>query len=111
MAKVTISNYSTFESRAKAVEASNRVRKERVSVFDTIKNGSIGAENILFNLDKYPCMQRVRVKRFLKAFKGISDAKADKIMAELKIAENRRLQGLGTRQKTNLVLAIERYQW
>ncbi len=110
--QVVIKEFSTEETRAKAVEEAKRVRRERVKVFNELKNRNITAERILFNLDnEYDFMKRVRTKRFLMAFDGIGSSTAEKIIRELGIAENRRLQGLGVHQKTNLILAIEQYKW
>ncbi len=108
----SIKEFSTVETRAKALAKANLVRGQRKEVYESIKNGNTTADRILFNLDnEYEFMKRVPVKRFLKAFKGISTQKADTIIKEVGIAEGRRLQGLGKLQKTNLILAIEQYQW
>ncbi len=109
--RVNIQNYTTEESRSKAVEAARNVRRQRVQMYEELKNGNVTAEHILFNLDDYEFMKRVRVRRFLTVFKGISNSKADEIMEKLGYSKTKRLQGLGHIQKTNLLLAIERNRW
>lgn len=45
----------------------------------------------------------IRVHEFLMCIPGIGKAKADDIMRKLGIAENRRVQGLGSRQREGIV--------
>lgn len=47
--------------------------------------------------------KRIRVHEFLMCIPGIGKAKADDIMRKLGIAENRRVQGLGSRQREGIV--------
>lgn len=47
--------------------------------------------------------ERIRVHEFLMCIPGIGKAKADDIMRKLGIAENRRVQGLGSRQREGIV--------
>ncbi len=46
---------------------------------------------------------RMKVSTFIETLPGYGKAKAEKIMGELKIAESRRLRGLGERQLSALL--------
>lgn len=46
---------------------------------------------------------RMKVSTLIETLPGYGKAKAEKIMAELKIAESRRLKGLGERQEAALL--------
>ena len=50
-----------------------------------------------------PIVGRMKVKTLIEAIPGCGKVKTVKIMEELKIAENRRVQGLGTRQIDGLL--------
>ena len=50
-----------------------------------------------------PVVGRMKVSTLIETLPGYGKAKAEKIMAELKIAESRRLKGLGERQEAALL--------
>ena len=50
-----------------------------------------------------PVVGLMKVANLIETMPGYGKAKAEKIMAELKIAESRRLRGLGERQLSALL--------
>ena len=50
-----------------------------------------------------PIVGRMKVSTLIETLPGYGKAKAEKIMGELKIAESRRLKGLGERQEAALL--------
>ena len=51
---------------------------------------------------------RIRVHELLTSVPGIGKAKADDIMRKLGIADNRRVQGLGCRQRELIIELVEK---
>ncbi len=109
--QANIKDYTNTEYRNQGTLVSGIVRKKRTETFNQIKNNQVDARTILFNLDDYEHMRNARVNRFIYAHKGITKDKATVIMRKCHIASNRRLGGLGIRQKTALIEEIEKYAW
>ncbi len=104
---VSIVEYSTKESRAEATRKSVELRRKRAETLKQVRKYEVTAQDILFNLDKYPHMSRVRVYHLLDAYYGVSREGAFKIMEALKISQGKRLGGLGNNQRIKLITAIE----
>ena len=51
-------------------------------------------------------MGKIKVGQFIQSLPGYGKAKAEKLMAEIGIPENRRLAGLGDNQVAKLVDAL-----
>lgn len=80
----------TEEKRKAALERSLAARRERMEFKDLVRKGELSLADALDD---------DRAKRI----PGIGKAKADDIMRKLGIAENRRVQGLGSRQREGIV--------
>ena len=89
----------TDEQRKAALERAAEARRERTEFKGLVKTGEISLADALAD-DR---AQRIRVHEFLMCIPGIGKAKADDIMRKLGIAENRRVQGLGSRQREGIV--------
>lgn len=85
----------TEEKRKAALERSLAARRERMEFKDLVKKGEISLAD-----DR---AKRIRVHEFLMCIPGIGKAKADDIMRKFGIAENRRVQGLGSRQREGII--------
>lgn len=94
------------EDRKKALEKAAAARKARAAVKDDLKHGRMTAKAALESDD--PIVTKMKVADFLKSLPGWGKAKADKTMAELEIAENRRLGGLGANQKASIIELLEK---
>ena len=95
----------TPEQRKAALEKAQKVRKERAEFRRKIAEGKVSIKDVFKKVDD-PVVGKMRVKLLLKSFPGIGDAKVFKIMEELGIAENRRVQGLGNRQREELIVIL-----
>ena len=82
-----------------ALERAAEARRERTEFKGLVKTGEISLADALAD-DR---AKRIRVHEFLMCIPGIGKAKADDIMRKLGIAENRRVQGLGSRQREGIV--------
>lgn len=90
------------EERQAALEKAKAARIKRAQVRDDLKNGKLSLRDVLAMKDD-PIVGRMKVSTLIETLPGYGKAKAEKIMGELKIAESRRLKGLGERQEAALL--------
>ena len=90
------------EERQAALEKAKAARIKRAQVRDDLKNGKLSLKDVLAMKDD-PIVGRMKVSTLIETLPGYGKAKAEKIMGELKIAESRRLKGLGERQEAALL--------
>lgn len=90
------------EERQAALEKAKAARIKRAQVRDDLKNGKLSLQDVLDMKDD-PIVGRMKVSTLIETLPGYGKAKAEKIMGELKIAESRRLKGLGERQEAALL--------
>lgn len=89
------------KDRVQALEKAKAARIERAKIREDLKSGKVSVEKVLSMKDD-PIVGRMKVSTFIETLPGYGKAKAAKLMEELKIAESRRLRGLGTRQLSAL---------
>lgn len=89
----------TDEERREALNKAAEARQRQAEVRQEVREGKLGLEDLLDD----PRAQRMRVLSALKTLPGIGECRARRIMAELRIGENRRIKGLGSNQRTALV--------
>ena len=92
----------TPEQRADALKKAAKARQERAKLREEIKSGKISFAQVM-KKSADPVVARMRVATLLESLPGFGKAKAAKIMAELEISESRRVQGLGARQREQLL--------
>lgn len=90
------------EERQAALEKAKAARIKRAQVRDDLKNGKLSLQDVLAMKDD-PIVGRMKVSTLIETLPGYGKAKAEIIMGELKIAESRRLKGLGERQEAALL--------
>ena len=90
------------EERQAALEKAKAARIKRAQVRDDLKSGTLSLKEVLDMKDD-PVVGRMKVSTLIETMPGYGKAKAEKIMGELKIAESRRLKGLGERQEAALL--------
>lgn len=90
------------EERKEALEKAKKARIERAEVREKLKSGKMTVKDVLKKKDD-PVIGRMKVSTLIETLPGYGKAKSEKIMSELKIAENRRLRGLGERQQQALL--------
>ena len=94
----------TDEQRKEALEKAAAARHARAELREKIKNGEVSIEEVLNSDD--PIAARMKVSALIESLPGYGKAKATKIMDELGISPNRRVKGLGERQRENLLEAL-----
>jgi hypothetical protein len=90
------------EDRAKALEKAAAVRQKRAEYRAQIKSGSMSFADVMKKSDD-PVIARMKVTTLLESLPGYGKAKAAKLMEELEISPSRRIQGLGARQREQLM--------
>lgn len=103
MSEQTMNLRATEEQKAKGLAAAAESRKYLAQVKTDMKVGKRSVEDVLND----PTCERMRVSQFLKAIPGIGKVRAQKIMTDLSIPENRRLKGLGSNQRTEIIKIAE----
>ena len=96
----------TEEQRAAALEKAKETRRARAEVREQLKSGKLSAKDALARRDD-PIVGKIKVIQFIQSFPGFGKAKAEKVMDEIGIAENRRLSGLGDKQVAALIEALD----
>ncbi|MEI6401675.1 MAG: integration host factor, actinobacterial type [Actinomycetota bacterium] len=91
----------TPEQRAAALAKAAEVRTARAAVKNRLKLGSITLAEALASTDE--TISKLKVVSLLESLPGVGKVKARKLMEEIGIADNRRVQGLGQQQKAALL--------
>ncbi len=92
----------TDEERKAALAKAAEARHARAELRAKIKEGKITVEEIL-TTEGDPVVDKLKVKDMIASLPGYGKAKVAKVMDELNISENRRIKGLGTRQRADLI--------
>ena len=92
--------------RKKALEKAAAARAARAQLREEIKTGKKSVKQVLDAADD-PIVARLKVSTLIESLPGYGKAKAAKIMEELDIAENRRIKGLGSRQRDALLAKLD----
>ena len=98
---MAIPKLSEAERKA-ALEKAKAARIKRAEVRDQLKDGKLTLAQVIDMKDD-PVIGRMKVSTLIETLPGYGKAKSTKIMGELKIAESRRLRGLGERQQAALL--------
>lgn len=91
----------TPEQRAAALAKAAEARAARADIKARLKMGSITLREALNSDDVN--MGKLKVVSLLESLPGVGKVKARKLMEEVGIADNRRVQGLGEQQKRQLL--------
>ncbi|TLM93660.1 MAG: helix-hairpin-helix domain-containing protein [Actinobacteria bacterium] len=93
----------TPEQRAAALKKAAEARQARAKLREDIKAGKLSFAAVMKKADSDNVVARMKVSTLLESLPGYGKAKAHKIMEELGISESRRVQGLGARQREQLL--------
>ena len=91
----------TPEQRAAALAKAAEARTARAEVKNKLKIGSLSLAEALASTDD--TIGKLKVVSLLESLPGVGKVKARKLMEEIGIADNRRVQGLGQQQKAALL--------
>jgi len=87
----------TLEEKRKALEKAQQMRSQRAAIREDLKAGRVTLRDVLANSDD-EVVGRMRVAYLLQSLPQVGKVTSRKIMDEIGIHENRRVQGLGKRQ-------------
>ena len=94
----------TPEQRAAALEKAKEARAARADIKARLKMGSLSLKAALESDDNN--VGKLKVQSMLESLPGVGKVKARKVMDEIGIADNRRIQGLGSQQRQALLEAL-----
>lgn len=95
----------TAEERAANLAKAAIARQKRAEIRQALKDGKLSISEVLSKTDD-PIVGRMKVSALLESLPGFGKAKAMRLMEQLDISETRRVQGLGSRQLTDLKKAL-----
>lgn len=91
------------EQRAAALAKAAEVRKARADLKEQLKTGQITLADLLNRAEADDVVGKLKVATVLQSLPGIGKVKALQTMEKLKIADSRRLRGLGEQQRKALL--------
>ena len=91
----------TPEQRAAALAKAAEARAARAELKNQLKLGSVSLSQALNSNDS--TVGKLKVVSLLESLPGVGKVKARKIIEDIGIADNRRVQGLGQQQKQALL--------
>ena len=91
----------TPEQRSAALAKAAEARAARAEIKAHLKMGSMSLAEALASDDVN--VAKLKVVSLLESLPGVGKVKARRIMTDIDIADNRRVQGLGAQQKSKLL--------
>lgn len=93
----------TDEQRRRALKKAAEARRVRAETKELLKTGSMRLSELFAKADANDLLAGLKVESLIAAMPGTGKIKAKRLMESLGIAENRRIRGLGDRQKEALL--------
>jgi hypothetical protein len=93
----------TEEQRAAALARAAEARRVRAETKELLKTGTLTFAELLRRADGNELIGGIKVESLLAAMPGTGKVKAKRLMEKYEIADNRRLRGLGERQRAGLL--------
>ena len=90
------------EERSKALQKAQQIRSKRMEVRKELKAGKLSLQDVLGAAEN-EVYAKMRVKYLLESLPQVGKITTKKIMEEIGIDDARRVQGLGSRQKAQLL--------
>jgi len=94
----------TPEQRAAALVKAGEARAARAEIKARLKMGSMSLQEALDSDDIN--VGKLKVVSMLEALPGVGKVKARRLMEDIGIADNRRVQGLGAQQRKSLLTEL-----
>jgi hypothetical protein len=91
------------EQRKAALEKAAEARRVRAEVKELLKTGSLRISELFDRAEKEELLAGLKVESLIASMPGTGKIKAKRLMESLGIAENRRIRGLGDKQKEALI--------
>ncbi|MBI2168273.1 MAG: integration host factor [Actinobacteria bacterium] len=93
----------TPEQRRAALDKAAAARRQRAEVKEKLKAGSMNIREVLDMGDRDEVIGKLKTVTVLESLPGLGKVRARRVMDELEISENRRLRGLGAKQRESLL--------
>ncbi len=93
------------DDRARALAKAAVARRVRADLREELRRGTLSLGEVLDRVDEEH-IGGIKVKAVLTALPGLGKVKSYRLMEAVGIAENRRLRGLGPKQKEALLAAL-----
>lgn len=93
----------TPEQRAAALEKAAEARRVRAEVKNRLKNSNEKLSDVIHQGESDEAIGKLKVVSLLESLPGVGKVKARAIMADVGIAESRRVRGLGPHQAAALI--------
>ena len=97
----------TEEQRRQALEKAAIARRKRAELKDELKNGRTTLKELMDRTGD-EIVGKMKVSSVLESLPGVGRVRARKLMERLDISESRRMRGLGSKQKENLLIEFAR---
>jgi len=91
------------EQRRAALAKAAEARQVRAEVKELLKTGSLRMSELFARAESEHLLAGLKVESLIAAMPGTGKIKAKRLMETLGIAENRRIRGLGDKQKEALI--------
>ena len=93
----------TPEQRAAALEKAAEARRLRAEIKELLKTGSLSITDVFDQAENNDYVANMKVGSLLPSLPGMGKIKAKRFMEEHGIADNRRIRGLGSRQRAAIL--------
>lgn len=93
----------TPEQRQAALQKAAAARRQRAEVKEKLKAGSSTLADVLDQAERDDVVGKLKTVTVLESLPGLGKVRARRVMEELEISENRRLRGLGAKQREALL--------
>lgn len=96
----------TPEQRTAALEKAARARKSRAEVKERLKHAGTSLAEVLQQGQADDIVGKMKVSAVLEALPGVGKVRAARLMTECGVSPNRRVRGLGAKQRAALEAAL-----
>lgn len=93
----------TPEQRAEALAKAAEARKKRAQVKAKLKSQELSLADVLKKAGGDDTLGKMKVSTVLESLPGVGKVRAQKLMEELDISATRRVRGLGSKQREQLL--------
>ena len=93
----------TPEQRREALAKAAEARRLRAEIKELLKTGSLSITEVFDQAEENHYVANMKVGSLLPSLPGMGKIKAKRFMEEHGIADNRRIRGLGTRQRAAIL--------
>jgi hypothetical protein len=93
----------TPEQRKAALQKAAEARRARAELKELLRTGSLSLAEVLDRAESDEIVAGTKVSAILMSMPGLGKVKAKRLMEANGIAENRRIRGLGQRQRAALL--------